>query len=176
MHNLFRMSSLASLEGHYYKPRMDRDLPSRYANGLIGTTGCVGGEIQTRLRFGQYAEARQTASELGHLRSDHFYAEIMDHGLGIERQTRAEVAVAGQELQLPLLATNDLHYTNAEDAKAHGSLLCVQSASTLMDPGAFRFDADSYFHLRSAAEMRRCSELPQACATPCASPSSARSP
>ena len=164
MHNLFRMSSLASLEGHYYKPRMDRDLLSRYAGGLIGTTGCVGGEIQTRLRFGQYAEARQTASELQDIfGKEHFYAEIMDHGLGIERQTRAELLRLAKELQLPLLATNDLHYTNAEDAKAHAALLCVQSASTLMDPGRFKFDADS-FYLRSAAEMRALfRELPQAC-------------
>ncbi len=164
MHNLFRMSSLASLEGHYYKPRMDRDLLSRYAEGLIGTTGCVGGEIQTRLRFGQYAEARQVAGDLRDIFGrEHFYAEVMDHGLAIERQTQAELLRLARDLGLPLLATNDLHYTAAEDAKAHAALLCVQSASTLMDPGRFKFDADS-FYLRSAAEMRALfRELPEAC-------------
>jgi len=164
MHNLFRMSSLASLEGHYYKPRMDRDLLSRYAGGLIGTTGCVGGEIQTRLRFGQYDEARRAAGELREIfGKDYFFAEVMDHGIPIERQTQAELLRLAKDMGLPLLATNDLHYTKAEDAKAHAALLCVQSASTLMDPGRFKFDAEN-FYLRSAVEMRQLfRELPDAC-------------
>ena len=164
MHNLFRLASLASLEGQYYKPRMDRELLSRYAGGLIGTTGCVGGEIQTRLRFGQYAEARQAAGELREIfGKEHFYAEVMDHGIPIERQTQAELLRLAKELGLPLLATNDLHYTNPDDAKAHAALLCVQSASELSDPNRFKFDA-SNFYLRSAAEMRALfRELPDAC-------------
>ena len=164
MHNLFRLSSLASLEGHYYKPRADRDLLSRHGEGLIGTTGCVGGEVQTRLRFGQYAEAKQAASDLQDIfGKGHYFAEVMDHGIAIERQTQRELLRLAKDLDLPLLATNDLHYTNKGDAKAHAALLCVQSASTLNDPNRFKFDGDT-FYLRPPAEMRSLfKELPQAC-------------
>ncbi|WP_295697984.1 DNA polymerase III subunit alpha [Lapillicoccus sp.] len=164
MHNLFRMSSLASLEGHYFKPRIDRELLAQYGDGLIATTGCVGGEIQTRLRVGQYDAARQAAGEFQDIFGrENFFAEVMDHGLPIERQTQRELLRLAKDLQIPLLATNDLHYTKAEDATAHAALLCVQSGSTLMDPGRFKFDADE-FYLKSAAQMRELfRELPQAC-------------
>ena len=164
MHNLFRMSSLASLEGHYFKPRMDRDLLSRFSGGLIATTGCVGGEVQTKLRVGQYAAAREAAAELRDIfGAGNFYAEVMDHGLPIERQTQRELLRLAKDLGLPLLATNDLHYTKAEDSIAHAALLCVQSGSTLMDPGRFKFDAEE-FYLKSPAQMRELfRELPEAC-------------
>jgi len=164
MHNLFRMSSLASLEGHYFKPRMDRQLLSQYGDGLIATTGCVGGEIQTRLRQGQYAQARAAAAEFQDIfGKENFFAEVMDHGLPIERQTQKELLRLATDLQLPLLATNDLHYTKADDAKAHAALLCVQSGSTMMDPGRFKFDTDE-FYLKSPEQMRHLwRELPQAC-------------
>ncbi|MBK8469759.1 MAG: DNA polymerase III subunit alpha [Candidatus Phosphoribacter sp.] len=164
MHNLFRMSSMASLEGQYFKPRMDRDLLQRYAGGLIGTTGCVGGEVQVKLRLGQYAAAREAAAELRDIFGrDYFYAEVMDHGIAIERQTQRELLRLAKDLGLPLLATNDLHYTKAADAKAHAALLCVQSGSTLMDPTRFKFDSDE-FYLKSPEQMRHLfRELPQAC-------------
>ncbi len=164
MHNLFRMSSLASLEGHYFKPRIDRELLSRYAGGLIGTTGCVGGEIQTKLRVGQYAAAREAAAEFRDIfGAGNFYAEVMDHGIPIERQTQRDLLRLAKDLGLPLLATNDLHYTKAEDATAHAALLCVQSGSTLMDPGRFKFDAEE-FYLKSPEQMRELfRELPEAC-------------
>ncbi len=164
MHNLFRMSSLASLEGHYFKPRIDRELLERYGEGLIGTTGCVGGEVQTRLRMGQYREARAAAAELRDIfGAENFYAEVMDHGIAIERQTQQELLRLAKDLGLPLLATNDLHYTNAADAQAHAALLCVQSGSTLMDPNRFKFDAEE-FYLKTPAQMRQLfRELPEAC-------------
>ena len=164
MHNLFRMSSLASLEGHYFKPRIDRELLAQYGDGLIATTGCVGGEIQTRLRVGQYDAARTAAAEFQDIfGKENFFAEVMDHGIPIERQTQRELLRLAKELQIPLLATNDLHYTKAEDATAHAALLCVQSGSTLMDPGRLKFDADE-FYLKSAAQMRELfRELPEAC-------------
>ena len=164
MHNLFRMSSLASLEGHYFKPRIDRELLRRFSDGLIATTGCVGGEIQTKLRVGQYAAAREAAAEFRDIfGAGNFYAEVMDHGLPIERQTQRELLRLAKDLGLPLLATNDLHYTKAADATAHAALLCVQSGSTLMDPGRFKFDAEE-FYLKSPAQMRELfRELPQAC-------------
>ncbi len=154
MHNLFRLSSLASIEGYYFKPRMDRELLSRYAKGIIATTGCVGGEVQTRLRLGQYEEAKKAAAEFRDIFGPgNFYAEIMDHGIEIEKRTMRDLIRLAKELDLPLVATNDLHYTHAHDATAHAALLCVQSATTLDDPNRFKFDSDE-FYLKSAAEMR----------------------
>ena len=152
--NLFKLSSLASLEGFYYKPRMDRELLSQYSSGLIATTGCPGGEIQTRLRMGDYKEAIRAASELRDIfGAENFFLEIMDHGIDVENRVKKDLLKLGKDLGLPLLATNDLHYTNKEDSGAHEALLCVQSGSTIADPKRFKFENDE-FYLKSAAEMR----------------------
>ncbi|MSZ26869.1 MAG: DNA polymerase III subunit alpha, partial [Actinobacteria bacterium] len=162
--NLFRLSSLASLEGYYYKPRMDRELLTRYSKGLIATTGCPGGEIQTRLRMGAYKEAIAAASDYRDIfGADNFFLEIMDHGIDIESRVKADLLKLGKELGLPLLATNDLHYTFNEDARSHEALLCVQSGSTLADPKRFKFDNDE-FYLKSPAQMRELfKEIPESC-------------
>ena len=162
--NLFKLSSLASLEGYYYKPRMDRELLSKYAKGIIATTGCPGGEVQTRLRMGAFKEAKAAASELRDIfGAENFYLEIMDHGIEIESRVKSDLLKLGKELGLPLLATNDLHYTHLADAPSHEALLCVQSGSTLADPNRFKFD-NSDFYLKSASEMRRIfSEIPESC-------------
>jgi len=162
--NLFRLSSLASLEGYYYKPRMDRELLSRYADGLIATTGCPGGEIQTRLRMGNYREALRAASDYRDIfGAANFYLEVMDHDIDIENRVKADLLKLGKELKLPLLATNDLHYVFHEDAPAHEALLCVQSGSTLADPKRFKFD-NSEFYVKTAAQMRELfKEIPEAC-------------
>jgi DNA polymerase-3 subunit alpha len=162
--NLFKLSSLASLEGYYYKPRMDRELLSKYAKGIIATTGCPGGEVQTRLRMGAFKEAKAAASELRDIfGAENFYLEIMDHGIEIEGRVKSDLLKLGKELGLPLLATNDLHYTHLADAPSHEALLCVQSGSTLADPNRFKFD-NSEFYLKSASEMRGIfSEIPESC-------------
>jgi DNA polymerase III subunit alpha len=162
--NLFRLSSLASLEGYYYKPRMDRELLSRYADGLIATTGCPGGEIQTRLRMGNYREALRAASDYRDIfGASNFYLELMDHGIDIENRVRADLLKLAKELKLPLLATNDLHYTFAEDGAAHEALLCVQSGSTLADPKRFKFD-NHEFYVKTAAQMRELfKDIPESC-------------
>ena len=162
--NLFKLSSLASLEGYYYKPRMDRDLLSKYGSGLIATTGCPGGEIQTRLRMGAYKEAKAAASEFRDIfGAENYYLEVMDHGIDIETRVKTDLLKLGKELGLPLLATNDLHYTHHADAASHEALLCVQSGSTLADPKRFKFD-NSEFYLKSSAEMRKLfSDIPEAC-------------
>lgn len=164
MHNLFRLSSRASIEGYYFKPRMDRELLSMYSKGLIATTGCPSGEVQTRLRLGQYDEAVKAASDFRDIfGKENYFAEIMDHGLGIERRIMEDLHRLAKELNLPLVATNDLHYTHAADAKSHAALLCVQSGSTLDDPNRFKFDADE-FYLKTAAEMRHVfRDYPEAC-------------
>ena len=162
--NLFRLASLASLEGYYYKPRMDRELISQYSKGIIATTGCPGGEIQTRIRMGAYKEAKRAAGELRDIfGKENFFLEIMDHGIEIENRVKADLLKLGKELGLPLLATNDLHYTKHEDASAHEALLCVQSGSTLADPKRFKFDNDE-FYLKSAAQMRELfKDIPESC-------------
>ena len=162
--NLFRLSSLASLEGFYYKPRMDRELLAQYSKGIIATTGCPGGEVQTRLRMGAYKEARAAASELRDIfGKENFFLEVMDHGIEIESRVKSELLKLGKDLGLPLLATNDLHYTKHEDAGAHEALLCVQSGSTIADPKRFKFDNDE-FYLKTPAQMReKFAELEGAC-------------
>lgn len=162
--NLFKLSSLASLEGYYYKPRMDRELISRHADGLIATTGCPGGEIQTRLRMGNYKEALRAASDYRDIfGANNFFLEVMDHQIDIESRVKADLLKLGKELKLPLLATNDLHYTRHEDAAAHEALLCVQSGSTLADPKRFKFDNDE-FYLKTPAQMRELfKDIPESC-------------
>jgi DNA polymerase-3 subunit alpha len=162
--NLFRLSSLASLEGYYYKPRMDRELLSQYADGLIATTGCPGGEIQTRLRMGNYKEAMRAASDYRDIfGANNFFLELMDHGIDVETRVKEDLLKLGRELKLPLLATNDLHYTRHADAPAHEALLCVQSGSTLADPKRFKFDNDE-FYLKTPSQMREIfRDIPEAC-------------
>ncbi|MDT0166987.1 DNA polymerase III subunit alpha [Actinotalea sp. AC32] len=165
LHNLFRASSLASLEGQMGKwPRMDRDLLSTYASGLIASSGCPSGEIQTRLRLGQYDEALRAAGELQDIfGKEYFYVELMDHGLDIETRVQKDLLRIAQEIGAPLVATNDLHYTKQEDAHFQEALLCINSGSTLADPDRFKFDGDGYY-VKSAEEMRRIwRELPEAC-------------
>ncbi|MCW2529686.1 MAG: polymerase alpha subunit, partial [Pseudonocardiales bacterium] len=154
MHNLFRLSSRSSLEGFFYKPRADRELLAEYAKGLIATTGCPSGEIQTWLRIGNYEKARASAAEFRDIfGADNFFLELMDHGLDIEKVVTEGLLRLGKDLGLPMIATNDLHYTNAEDADAHEVLLCVQSGKTMADPARFKFDGRD-FYLKSPAEMR----------------------
>ncbi|MDD9350018.1 DNA polymerase III subunit alpha, partial [Mumia sp.] len=169
MHNLFRLSSRSSLEGFFYKPRADRELLAEYAEGLIATTGCPSGEVQTWLRIGDYARARQSAAEFMDIFGrDNFFVELMDHGLSIETRVRDDLLRLAKDLDLRLVATNDSHYTNPEDSTAHEALLCVQSGKTLADPTRFKFDGNGYY-IKSPQEMRQIWEqdagLAEACDT-----------
>ncbi len=141
MHNLFRLSSLASLEGYFRKPRMDRELLSSYAKGIIATTGCAGGEVQTRLRLGQYDQALAAAAEFRDIFGpDNFFVELMHHELGVERRSAEGLRRIAAKLNLPFLVTNDSHYTKESDAAAHEVLLCVQTGTNMADPNRFRFE------------------------------------
>jgi DNA polymerase-3 subunit alpha len=167
LRSLFRLSSIASLEGYYYKPRMDRELLAEHAAGIIATTGCPSGEVQTRLRLGQHAQALQAAADYRDMFGpDNFFLELMDHGLGIERRVRDGLLEIGRKLHLAPLATNDSHYVRQADATAHDALLCVQSGKNINDPGRFKFDGDGYY-LKSAEVMRELwdEQVPQACNT-----------
>ncbi len=164
MHNLFRLSSMSSLEGFFYKPRADRELLNQYSNGLLATTGCPSGEVQTHLRLGQYDQALASAAEFRDIfGAGNFYVELMDHGLDIERRVRHDLLRLAKDLKLPLVATNDLHYVHAHDAEAHDTLVCVSSGSTRDTPNRFKLDGNGYY-LKSPAEMRQIwHELPEAC-------------
>ena len=164
MHNLFRLSSLASLEGQYHKPRFDRELLDRYGGGLIGTTGCPSGEVNRWLQAGEYEKARTAAADVRDiLGPGNYFCEVMDHGLAIERRFREDLLKIARDLGLPLVATNDLHYVHASDADTHEVLLCVGTRTTMDDPKRFRFDARD-FYLKSSQEMRDVwPELPEAC-------------
>ena len=164
LHNLFKLSSLASLEGQYYKPRMDRELLSRFSKGLIATTGCPGGEVQTRLRMGDKVGAKKAAADFRDIFGEgNYFCEIMDHGLEIEKRVNDDLLALAKDLKIPLVATNDLHYTAQEDSYAHEILLCVQSGSNLADPKRFKFEGTE-FYLKSPEEMRHIfRDFPEAC-------------
>ncbi|MGH3673681.1 MAG: PHP domain-containing protein, partial [Pseudonocardiaceae bacterium] len=154
LRNLFRLSSMASFEGYYRKPRMDRDLIVEHAQGIIATTGCPSGEVQTRLRLGQPAEALQAAADYRDIfGAENFFLELMDHGLPIEQSVRKGLLEIGRKLNLAPVATNDSHYVTQNQSEAHAALLCVQSGKTLDDQNRFKFEGDGYY-LKSAAEMR----------------------
>jgi DNA polymerase-3 subunit alpha len=157
MHNIFRLSSLASLEGFFRRPRMDRELLARYSNGIIATTGCPSGEVQTRIRLGQYDQAVRAAADYRDIFGPgNFFVEIMDHGLGLEQRTREGLKRVATDLSLPYVVTNDSHYTRPEDARAHGVLLCVQTGTNMADPNRFKLEGDGYY-VKSPAEMRAIS-------------------
>src|SRR3954453_1595570 len=154
MHNLFRLSSRSSLEGYFYKPRMDKEILAEHSSGLIVSTGCPSGAIQTRLRLGQWDEAVQEAGELQEIFGrDNVFLELMDHGIAIEKRVRDHLLALGKQLSIPPTPTNDSHYNNPEDADAHDALICVASGKRLSDTNRLKFDGGGYY-IKSAAEMR----------------------
>ncbi|QCW50432.1 DNA polymerase III subunit alpha [Nocardioides dongxiaopingii] len=170
MHNLFRLSTGAWRDGFFQHPRMDRELLSQHGAGLIGTTGCPSGEVQVHLRHDAYDAARQTAADFQDiLGKENYFLELMDHGLDIEKRVRDGLLRLAKDLQIPLLATNDSHYVNKEDALSQEHLLCINSGSTMDIPAGdgpgqrFAFSGDGYY-LKTAEEMRHLwRDLPEAC-------------
>ncbi|MGW3763095.1 DNA polymerase III subunit alpha [Streptomyces sp. NPDC005131] len=166
LQNLFYMSTEASYTGQYPagKPRFDMELISEHSEGIIGTTGCPSGAIQTRLRLNQYDEAREVAAQYQDiLGKENYFLELMDHGLDLERNVRGDLLRLAKDLGIPLLATNDAHYVLEEHADAHDNLLCIGVGKNKDDPGRWRFNGSGYY-LKTAAEMRALfSELPEAC-------------
>src|SRR6201996_7344899 len=166
LRNLFKLSSLASFEGQLGKwSRMDAELIAEHAEGIIATTGCPSGEVQTRLRLGHVEEAVESAAKWREIFGpDNFFLELMDHGLSIEQRVRKGLLEIGRKLNIRPLATNDCHYVTRDAAHNHEALLCVQTGKTLSDPARFKFDGDGYY-LKSATEMRQIwdDEVPGAC-------------
>ncbi|MFL6294904.1 MAG: DNA polymerase III subunit alpha, partial [Actinomycetes bacterium] len=162
--NLLRLVSAASLEGYFYKPRMDRELFERYGEGLIATSGCLGSEVNQRLLKGDRKGAAATLAEFRDLfGAGNYFVELHDHGLPEQRRVNPDLIALAGDLGLPLLAANDLHYTRRADAGPHEVLLCIQTGAVLADPKRFKLEGDQ-FYLKSPAEMRALfADHPEAC-------------
>lgn len=161
MHNLFRLNSIAFAEGNHRKPRMSVELLSQNSTGIIGTTGCPSGELQTRLRLGQWKEAIEYASKMQDiLGKENYFLELMDHSMSIdlERRVRGDLMKVAKQLNIPLLATNDLHYVQRDNALSHEHMLAIQSGSSMNEPSyekggkRFAFEGEEYY-VKTGDEM-----------------------
>jgi DNA polymerase-3 subunit alpha len=162
--NLVRASSMAYLEGYYYKPRLDWDLLERYSGGLIATSGCLGGVVLQALVRDDYRRALELAGRLQSIFGrEGFFIELQDHGIPEQARTNPGLINIARDLGAPLLATNDLHYVRHGDAEMHDALLCVGTGSLIADPNRFKFQSQEHY-LKSSAEMRHIfRDLPEAC-------------
>ncbi|MBI5057634.1 MAG: DNA polymerase III subunit alpha [Nitrospirae bacterium] len=161
--NLSRLVSHAYLEGFYYKPRIDKDLLAQYSGGLIGLSSCLKGEIPRNLLAGNIDRAREAALEYRNiLGAENFYLEIQSNGLPEQVAVNKLLIELSKDLHIPLVATNDCHYLNREDAKAHEVLLCIQTGKTLNDTDRMRFSSDT-FYFQSPQEMKEAfKDIPDA--------------
>ncbi|VVM04993.1 DNA polymerase III subunit alpha [Methylacidimicrobium cyclopophantes] len=151
--NLLRLATAAYLEGFYYKPRIDKELLRDHGKGLIGTTGCLKGEVPQRILEGDLDGARRTIELLAScFEPGCFYLEIQNHGLPEEALVREKLTQLSRETGLPLVATNDVHYIRKEDAAAHDVLLCIGTGARLTDSTRKRYGAPE-FYFKSAEEM-----------------------
>ena len=152
--NLMKLSSAAYLEGYYYKPRLDWELLERHHEGVIATTGCLGGVVLQALLKGDTEGAVAKAARLQDIfGKDSLFVELQDHGLAKQHKTNPQLIEIARRIGAPLLATNDAHYTRREDHVAHDALLCVQTGASLNDEKRFKFEGEEHY-LKSAAEMR----------------------
>ena len=162
--NLLALTTAAHLDGYYYKPRIDKELLARHSAGLIGTSACLGGEVLKRLGQGDEAGAAKAADEYRSILGDgNFFIEVQEHGIGEQQRLHPQLVELARRNNLPLVATNDTHYTSPDQYEAHDLLVCIQTASNVDTPGRMRFE-NNEFYLKSAAEMRRLfnGELPDA--------------
>ena len=162
--NLLKLVSQAYLEGFYHRPRMDKQLLAEHAEGIICLSGCLSSEIGVQLLAGQHERALAVAGEYRDIfGADGYFIEMQDHGLADQRAILAKQVQLARDIAVPVVATNDLHYTRPDDAKPHDVLLCIQQQKLQSDPKRLKFDSED-FYLKSAAEMRRVfAELPEAC-------------
>ncbi|MDI3340376.1 MAG: DNA polymerase III subunit alpha [Sphaerobacter sp.] len=161
--NLLKLASRASLEGFYYKPRVDLDMLNSLRDGIIATSACLGGPVANNYLHGRDEEAVRLAGILKEMFGpDHFYIEIQDHGLEGQRQTNPQLIELARKLDLPLVATNDVHYVERSDAAVQELLVCIQTNTTLQDPKRLRMESDQLY-FKSPEEMWRLfGEVPEA--------------
>jgi DNA polymerase III subunit alpha len=156
-HNLMKLASLGFTEGYDLRsrrPRLDKELLSLYSDGLVVLSGCLSGELARNLNAGKLEEGRRIASQYREIFGDRYFLEIQEQGVQGQSALNLEVAKIGRELGIPLVATNDSHYTHKEDAEAHDILLCIQTGKELADTNRMKFDTEE-FYLKSADEMRK---------------------
>ena len=161
--NLLKLASLASLTGFYYRPRIDMEMLQEHHEGIIATSACLGGPVANNFLHGNPNLARKYAGELAEIfGKDRFFIEIQDHGLKEQIQTNRELIPLARELNLPLVATNDVHYCSEHDASAQDVLVCVQTNTTIHDPKRLKTESNQFF-LKSPDEMARLfSDTPDA--------------
>ncbi len=166
--NLMKLSSIGYLEGFYYKPRIDMEVLEKYSEGLIVSSACIAGEIPRNILRGKLKEARDLAGRYKELFSaDNFYLELQYHGIKEQEIVNSELIKISSELNIPLIATNDAHYVDKDDAYSHEVLLCVQTGKTMNDESRMRFSTDQ-FYLKSFDEMRKLfSDYPDALFNTC---------
>ena len=153
--NLVRLTSEASLHGFYRKPRVSKAFLAKHANGLIGFSGCLAGEVAQHLMKENYDQAKAAAGQYQDIFGRcNFFLEIQDHGLAPDRAVCDAMLRMEQDLDIPLIATNDSHYVAGDDSRAHEVLLCVQTAGSMNDPKRFKFGTNE-FYVKSAEEMAR---------------------
>ena len=161
--NVIKLISAGYLEGFYYRPRIDLELLAAHAQGLIGLPGCLHGQLPHLLLSNQMEPARRLAGQMKDMfGKDGYFLEIQDHGIEGQKKLNQILIPFSKEMEIPLVATNDVHYLKSSDAKAHDALLCIQTQATLQDPQRFRFNSDQ-FYLKTSQEMQEVfRELPQA--------------
>ncbi len=161
--NLVQLVSRAQLEGFYYKPRVDREILAEHSDGLIVLSGCPSGEVARHIQGQELERARETLGWYKEVFAGRYYVELMSHDIDYLPALNRQLVAFAEELDLPLVATNDVHYARKEDVGAHEVLLCIQTGKTITDPDRIRI-GETYY-MRSTEEMRELfSELPQAIA------------
>jgi DNA polymerase-3 subunit alpha len=162
--NLVRLTSEAALHGFYRKPRVSKNFLAKHTEGLIGFSGCLAGEVSQHLMAGEYEKAKQTAGDFETMFGrGNFFLEIQDHGLEPDKAVTEYMFKLEKDLNIPLIATNDSHYIEDQDSRAHEVLLCVQTAGSMNDPKRFKFDTQE-FYIKSAEEMHRLfAHAPEVC-------------
>jgi len=162
--NIIQLASRAYMEGYYYKPRVDWDTLAEHHEGVIATTGCLGGHVLQSLMNEGFDAALAKAARLQDIFGrDNLFVEIQDHGIPEQHRTNPQLLEIARRIQAPLLATNDSHYVHRDDAVSHDALLCVQTGSLMSDPDRFKFHSDEHY-LKTATEMRHLfREAPESC-------------
>ena len=150
--NLNRLVSLANIEGFYYKPRMDYEILEQYNEGIIALSACLQGQVPQLVLSGQEGEAVKAAENLARIFDDRFYLEIQKNMLPEQEIVNEALIRMSARLGLPLVATNDCHYLNRQDASSHDVLLCIQTGKTVDDDARLRFENEEYY-FKSPAEM-----------------------
>ena len=162
--NLVKLASLAATEGFYYRPRIDKELLRKYHDGLIALSACTAGEIPKNILRDNFSRAVELTKEYAEIfGKENFFLELQNHGLEEEKKVRDALIKISRELNIGLVATNDVHYVWREDSEFHDILLCIQTNKIASDKKRLRFSSDDYF-LKSPEEMRFLfAETPDAC-------------